>query len=242
MAEFNLYCDESGHLERDQVPVMVLGAVMCPTRSAGRIARDLRRIKRRHGMGHDEPASFEVKWSKVSRSGVEFYREYLDYFFDCSELSFRALVVRDKSQLRHSDFDQTHDDWYYKMYYQTLAPLISMGNTYELYLDIKDTLSQHKVEHLRQVLSYRLRDFDGHVLPRVQHVRSDEVEQVQLVDLLIGAVAYRNRGLRGNDGKRALVEHIQRRSGLTLEYTTGRFRPKVNLFFWDAQQGGDSRE
>lgn len=182
MAEFNLYCDESGHLERDQVPVMVLGAVMCPTRSAGRIARDLRRIKRRHGLGHDKPASFEVKWSKVSRSGVEFYRDYLDYFFDCNELSFRALVVRGKSQLRHSDFDQTHDDWYYKMYYQKLEPLIGMGNTYELYLDIKDTLSQHKVEHLRQVLSYNLHDFDGHVLPRVQHVRSDEVEQVQLVD------------------------------------------------------------
>ena len=237
MAEINLYCDESGHLERDQVPVMVLGAISCPTRTAPRIARDLRRIKRKHGMGHEDPASFEVKWSKVSRSGVPFYREYLDYFFDCEDLSFRALVVRDKSQLRHSAFDQTHDDWYYKMYYQTLEPLVEVGNTYELYLDIKDTLSQRKVEHLQKVLSNRLRDFNGIVLPRVQHVRSDEVEQVQLVDLLIGAIAYHNRGLKSNEGKRALVRQIQQRSGLTLGATTGRFRPKVNLFFWEAQQG-----
>lgn len=186
-------------------------------------------------MGHGHPARFETKWSKVSASGVAFYREYLDYFFDAEELSFRALVVRDKSRLRHPDFDQTHDDWYYKMYYQTLEPLIDPQNTYNLYLDIKDTLSQHKVEHLRKILSTRLRDFDGRVLPRVQHVRSDEVEQVQLVDLLIGAVSYHNRGLRGNAGKRMLVEHVQRRSSLTLGYTTGRFRPKVNLFIWDAQ-------
>lgn len=188
-------------------------------------------------MGHGDPASFEAKWSKVSASGADFYREYLDYFFDADELSFRALVVRDKSRLRHPDFDQTHDDWYYKMYYQTLEPLISVENTYNLYLDIKDTLSQHKVEHLREVLSYRLRDFGGRVLPRVQHVRSHEVEQVQLVDLLIGAVSYQNRGLRENRGKRMLVEHIQRRSNLTLGHTTGRFRPKVNLFFWDPQGG-----
>jgi hypothetical protein len=237
MAEINLYCDESGHLERDQVPVMVLGAISCPAGNASRVARELRRIKQRHGMGHGDPASFEAKWSKVSASGADFYREYLDYFFDTDELSFRALVVRDKSRLRHPDFGQTHDDWYYKMYYQTLEPLISLENTYNLYLDIKDTLSQHKVEHLREVLSYRLRDFGGRVMPRVQHVRSHEVEQVQLVDLLIGAVSYHNRGLRENDGKRMLVEHIQRRSNLTLGYTTGRFRPKVNLFFWDPKGG-----
>lgn len=240
MAETNLYCDESGHLERDQVPVMVLGAISCPAGSASRVARELRRIKQRHGMGHESPADFEAKWSKVSASGVEFYREYLDYFFDSQDLSFRALIVRDKAQLRHPDFEQTHDDWYYRMYYQTLEPLISVQNSYNLYLDIKDTLSQHKVEHLREVLRTRLRDFDGRVLPRIQHVRSDEVEQVQLVDLLIGAISYQNRGLRGNKGKSALVEHIRRRSGLTLQYTTARDRPKVNLFFWDPREA--SRE
>ena len=237
MAEINLYCDESGHLERDQVPVMVLGAISCPRSSAARVARDLRRIKQKHGMGRGHPADFEVKWSKVSASGLVFYREYLDYFFDAADLSFRALVVRDKSRLRHPDFEQTHDDWYYKMYYQTLEPLISPENTYNLYLDIKDTLSQRKVEHLREVLSNRLRDFDRRVVARVQHVRSDEVEQVQLVDLLMGVLSYRARGLWSNEGKRRLVEHVQRRSGLTLAYTTGRARPKVNLFFWDPQGG-----
>jgi hypothetical protein len=68
MTEINLYCDESGQMERDQVPVMVLGAISCPADRAARVARDLRRIKQKHGMGHGHPERFEVKWSKVSAS------------------------------------------------------------------------------------------------------------------------------------------------------------------------------
>lgn len=35
---FNLYCDESCHLENDHQKVMVLGAVWCPLEKAGEIA------------------------------------------------------------------------------------------------------------------------------------------------------------------------------------------------------------
>ncbi len=234
---YNLYCDESCHLENDRSPVMVLGVVSCPVNRAGRIARDLREVKTRHGMGHGKPWNFETKWSKVSASGLAFYRDYLDYFFDSPDLSFRSLIVSNKRKLRHEDFQQSHDEWYYKMFYQALKPLISAENTYSIYLDRKDTLSQYKVEHLRTVLSNQLHDFRQEIITRVQQVRSDEVEQVQLVDLLIGAVGYHNRRLRGNAGKEALVRHVQHRSGLTLGSTTAKNREKVNLFVWDAQEG-----
>jgi Protein of unknown function (DUF3800) len=236
MTAINLYCDESGHLENDQVAVMVLGVVTCPRADVSRVARDLRAIKQQHGMGHGEPSRFEAKWSKLSPAGMDFYRQYLDYFFDSPALSFRALVVRDKRKLRHVDFEQTHDDWYYKMFYQALEPLLTVENSYEIYLDIKDTLSQKKVVQLRKVLSYRLRNFNQEVITRIQHVRSDEVEQIQLADLLIGAISYQNRALKGNAGKEAIVAHIKKRTGLTLYHSTGRFRPKFNLFFWDPQE------
>jgi hypothetical protein len=190
-------------------------------------------------MGHGDPSRFETKWSKVSPAGLEFYREYLDYFFTCEDLGFRALVIPDKGKLRHGEFAQTHDDWYYKMFYQALEPLVDPRNSYRVYLDIKDTLSQRKVQHLRRVLSNKLRDFDQTVISRVQHVRSDEVEHVQLVDLLIGAVSYHNRGLRGNAAKEALVARVRERTGLTLRYSTSRVRPKFNLFIWDAREAAD---
>ncbi|MGH7563739.1 MAG: DUF3800 domain-containing protein [Gemmatimonadota bacterium] len=229
---FNIYCDESGHLERSQSPVMVLGALLCPRETVRHVAERLRRVKDAHGIGHGNPQAFEVKWSKVSSARVDFYRDYMDVLFE-EELHFRALVVSDKSRLRHEDFDQTHDDWYYKMYYQTLEPLLDPECSYAIYLDIKDTLSQGKVRVLGDVLRSRLRDYDQTIVTKIQHVRSDEVEQVQLVDLLIGATSYVNRGLRTNEGKTALVEHLRERSGLTLQRTTSRARKKVNLFFWN---------
>ena len=235
MTLINLYCDESGHLENDGINVMVLGVLSCPGSRVSATARALRRIKDAHGMGHGAPSLFEVKWSKVSSGAVGFYREYLDYFFDSEELEFRALVVRNKAKLQHDRFQQSHDDWYYKMFYQALEPLIAPENTYNVYLDIKDTLSQRKVQHIRKVLSFGMYDFTQSVVRRVQHVRSDEVEHIQLVDLLIGAVSYRNRHLHGNRGKEQLVAHVRERSGLTLLNTTSRGRRKVNLFVWEPQ-------
>jgi len=54
---FNIYCDESCHLENDRQKVMVLGAVWCPLDKTREIAIRLREIKKKHGM----PAPFEAK-------------------------------------------------------------------------------------------------------------------------------------------------------------------------------------
>ncbi|MFL5384203.1 MAG: DUF3800 domain-containing protein [Longimicrobiaceae bacterium] len=236
----NLYCDESCHLENDRIPVMVLGALACPTPASRWVADRLREIKRRHGMGHGRPWEFEVKWSKVSRGALPFYREYLDLFFDVPELSFRGLVIPNKEKLRHGDFGQSHDEWYYKMFYQTLEPIVRREEQYRIFLDIKDTLSQRRVLKLRKVLNNKMRDFDQQIIAHIQHVRSDEVEQIQLADLLIGALGYAARGLRGNEGKNRLVDHLRARSGLSWRYSTSRVRPKVNLFFWDAREIPDA--
>lgn len=232
---YNIYCDESGHLERGQSPVMVLGALTCPRRLSRSVADRLRAVKTAYGMGHGAPQEFEVKWSKVSSGQVDFYRDYLDVLFEEEQLHFRGLVVRNKGKLRHDDYEQTHDEWYYKMYYQTLEPLLEPECSYAIYLDIKDTLSQGKVRALSDVLRARLHDYDQTIVTKIQHVRSDEVEQVQLVDLLIGAIGYANRGLTTNKGKLDLIEHLRERSGLTLQWTTARTREKVNLFFWEPE-------
>jgi len=47
---FNVYCDESCHLEHDRQPVMVLGAVWCPLEKTREISVPIRGIKTRHGL------------------------------------------------------------------------------------------------------------------------------------------------------------------------------------------------
>ena len=80
---FNIYCDESCHLQHDGQKAMVLGAIWCPLDKAREIAVRLREIKHKHGLAPE----FEVKWTKVSESKVGFYLDLLDYFLAMSPLN-----------------------------------------------------------------------------------------------------------------------------------------------------------
>lgn len=227
ISSFNLYCDESCHLPNDHQQLMVLGVISCPTHKAREVAVRLREIKQAHGMS----AQFEVKWNKVSVSKGSFYQAWVDYFFDDDDLSFRAIVA-DKGGLQHHAFDQDHDTWYYKMMFLLLNHIISPSASFRIYLDKKDTRSANKVLKLHEVLCNNVYDFDREVVSRVQVVQSHEVEQLQLTDLLLGAVGYENRRLSGNGGKEALISRIKERSGYGLRRSTLLRESKFNLFHW----------
>ncbi len=229
----NVYCDESCHLENDRQPVMVLGAVWCLQEKAREIAVRLRETK----VAHKLPAHFEVKWTKVSPAKLGFYLDVLDYFFDDDDLHFRTWVAH-KAGLRHADFAQTHDDWYYKMMFGLLEPLLTPEARFRLYLDRKDTRSAQKVARLHDVLCNNLYDFNRAIVERVQVVESHAVEQLQLADLLLGAVGYANRGLGSSTAKNALVARIKERTGYSLSRPTLLREPKFNLFIWHGRQGG----
>ena len=64
--EFHVYCDESCHIQHDHQRILALGAVWCPAARSYEIARCIRDIKVRHGL----PASFEIKWTKVSPAAL----------------------------------------------------------------------------------------------------------------------------------------------------------------------------
>jgi hypothetical protein len=147
------------------------------------------------------------------------------------------LLVPDKSRLHHNAFPgQDHDGWYYKMYFDMLKVIFRPAARYRIYLDIKDTCGAQKAAKLREVLCNNMYDFSREVIERLQLVHSHEIEQLQLADLLIGAVAYLNRGLQGNAGKMALIERIQQRSGYSLTKSTLLREEKLNLFRWHAAE------
>jgi len=227
---FNIYCDESCHLEHDQQNVMVLGAVWCPLEKVDEINVRIREIKAKHGLATD----FEIKWVKVSPGQLPFYREVLDYFFDDDALHFRALIVPDKSVLRHEDYAQTHDEWYYKMYFDMLKGILHPQARYHIYLDYKDTRGASKVARLHSILCNNMYDFSRRIISRVQLVRSHEVEILQLADLLIGVISYANRDLDSSEAKLHLPHRMRERSQYALTRTTLLQEEKVNLFRWRA--------
>jgi hypothetical protein len=224
---YNIYCDESCHLENDGQKIMVLGAVWCPLEKSQEIMHCLREIKQRHGL----KPKFEIKWTKVSMGKIDLYLDFVNYFFANQDLHFRALIA-EKINLRHDDFGQSHDDWYYKMYFDMLKVLFSPDSKYRLYLDIKGSRGGVKIAKLHEVLCNNLYDFSRSIIERVQIIRSHETEILQLTDLLIGAISYVNRNLSNNIGKVALVNKIKELSHYSLVRTTLYRENKVNIFRW----------
>ncbi|MBU0537574.1 MAG: DUF3800 domain-containing protein [Bacteroidetes bacterium] len=232
MKEVNVYCDESNHLEVSNQSMMILAAISCPKEEAANVNKRIREIKARHNLS----ATFEIKWTKISPAKVQFYMDVIDYFFDNDDLSFRALVM-DKSKLDHKRFDQTHDNWYYKMYFLLLSRILEPQDKYFIYLDIKDTNGSAKIEKLQEVLCNSMYDFEREIIKNVQQVRSHEVEILQITDLLAGAFQAVNRTDIKNAGKLQIIERIQERSGYDLLKTTLLREAKTNILYW--RGGGD---
>ena len=229
---YNIYCDESCHLEADRIPVMVIGATWCPKDRVREISEKIRALKEAFGLAR----SFEIKWTKVSNAKYLFYRSVVDYFFDEPDLHFRGVVIPDKRKLDHAAFKQDHDSWYYKMFFILLKQILSPEANYNIYLDIKDTRSQKKVEILHDILSSNIYDFDKSIINKVQHTRSHEVETLQLTDLLIGMLGYLHRGLKTNQAKVNLIERVRQKTNFSLLHTTLPREEKFNLLIWSARE------
>lgn len=214
---FNIYCDESCHIEHDHKQFMFLGSISSAYNQVRLHTEHIRDLKKKHNF------YAEIKWSTVSNSKIRFYHDLLDYFFS-SDLKFRAIGI-DKTKIRCDDFSSTFDDFYYKMYYQLLNYQIDTLNYYNVYLDIKDTLSAYKVNRLKTILNIKFGVFRN-----VQNIRSEESLLMQLSDFLMGAVSYNlNDENKLNQAKVQLIEKIKHHAKTDLNQTN--YSQKVNLFF-----------
>ena len=227
MKEYNIYCDESCHLEHDGQPIMVIGGIWCPKEEVKKLSNQIREIKNKH------KASGELKWTKVSKSRQEYFLEIVNYFFETPSLNLRCLVVDDKSKLNHDYFNQgSHDSFYYKMYFYMLRNILKPGRRYNIYLDIKDTRSAHKLAKMKDVLCNDVYDFTQQMIGNIQNIHSHESEILQLADLFIGATSYYNRELSSNVAKNEVVKRIMTHVGQNLNRSSSPWVDKFNLFIF----------
>lgn len=232
---YNIYCDESCHLEngRDRDYAMAIGGIWCPDDKKKAVFDKLREIKAKYGVATDT----EIKWNKVSPAKLDYYLDLVNYFFDNNDLHFRVIVIPDKRKLKHEVFGQTHDDFYYKAYFNMLKTIFDPGCRYNIYLDIKDTRGQKKIERLHEFLCNSHYDFNRQLICKIQQVRSHEVELMGVADLLIGALTYVHRGMNTSAAKLAIIERIKLLSGYTLMSSTLYRENKFNIFIWRASDG-----
>lgn len=231
---YNIYCDESCHLEHDGINVMALGGVWCLQEKIHSINTRIKEIKNKYNIG----ANHEVKWTKISPAKYDMYEDIVNYFFDDDDLCYRGLIVPDKTKLDHSKYHQTHDLWYYKMYFTMLKQIFTSKDEYNIYIDVKDTNSSSRVKKLHEVCCNNMYDFSASIIKKIQVIRSEEVQIMQLVDILTGALTFANRDFpdseHRSEAKSAIVALIKKRSHCALSYTTLPREKKFNLLVWKA--------
>lgn len=233
--EYNIYCDESNHLLNDESNVMVLGSVWLEKQKSKEVNERIREIKLKHNLN----SLVELKWTKISHIKYDIYEDLVNYFFDDDDLHFRCVLVPNKSIINHENFNQTHDDWYYKMFFNLLKVIFTPYNQFNIYLDYKDTNMTKKSKHLLSVienagLKY---NYSKSIIKKIQPIRSNEVEIMQIVDILTGAVGYNSRQFNDahiyNQGKLKIIDLIKTKSKNDLKTNTLYRESKFNMLIWE---------
>lgn len=226
----NIYCDESCHLRvtennKDEQQIMAIGGITCRSSDLKKINLKIRELRIKHNMFKSE-----VKWTKVSKGKLEFYKELINLFFTSKELEFR-IILKDKREIYYDIYD--HDEIYYIMYYYLLREMISINDKNSIYIDKKDTNGGKRIDKLKECLCNQKLDFDQKLIDKIQIVNSRDCELLQMADILIGAITYVNRKKDSSEAKIEIVNYIKNKSGLTLTRTVPSSNRKFNIFVWD---------
>lgn len=224
MAIYKIFCDESCHLEHDGAGIMVLGAIHCSAEKAVEANKHIKWLRHQHNY---KP---ELKWSKMNKHQWPLYRDLIDMLTSDSGINFKTTVVLNKNILDHHQYNAgSHSDFYYKMFYYTLRDFLKEGNEYRVYLDYMDTMGAEKTKKLCDILQSCTR---WQLSVTATIVQSYEVQLIQLSDLLIGAVAYRNRSDIDHSSpiKMQFVEYLESKLGYSLDYATPPWEEQFNIF------------
>lgn len=225
-----IFVDESCHLENDQKKVMCVGQIKVANQYYENYKAELSQIM----LDYFHP--FELKWTKVSSNKLELYKKIIDFFFDKPKLDFRAVLIKYKDKLDHTQFNQgNHDNFYYKMiYYLLYNPYVNdySNSKIAVFLDIKDTRGRDKIKKLSEVFENKFQQNSPFV--HLQHIRSHESLFIQLADFFIGAIAYKAQGLHNeedaSEAKKEIIDYIERKSGYDITEGTEPWETKFNIF------------
>lgn len=233
--EYKIFCDESNHLSYKDNPtlsskIMVLGAINVETSQVEHINRHIKYLKYKHNY------TKELKWTKLTNSQKDFYDELLEFFFSNIYLKFKAILIPDKKNLQHDKYNQGNPDiFYYKMYYYIFRDLLekeinqNIKTQVKIYLDYKDSRCGDRMKELKEVLHNKFKDSIDVQCFTAQSYQSNII---QLVDLFIGAIAYKARDdiEHKSEIKNYIVKNLEEKANCKLEQGNPPGENKFNIF------------
>lgn len=217
-----IYCDESCHDLTAHHKFMSIGGLKVPLTDKAELSHELRALMRSCNL------NAELKWSKVSNKRLDDYKKIVDFFFEHTEISFRAIVVEQakvKMQLHGKDEELA----FYKFYYEMLEKWLTLGCEYLILLDYKSNRGADRYTTLKTYLERYLR---GKAWIRdLTTIRSKETPLAQLCDVLTGSIAAAYNEIGEGTAKEALANYIASRAGFeSLRTSTPLTATKLNIF------------
>lgn len=226
MDKYCIFGDESCHLRNDGIDFMAFGAIWCKEQEVQKSIDKIKEIKQKYCSKYQE-----LKWSKISPSNVNLYKEVLDYFYIEDDLNFRCYIIKNKSNFKFED-KYDFDKFYYKSYFQMLNNILTRNDKFKIYLDMKDSRSIRRINKLKEVLQRANSNFNEKIiLSKIQTIRSYESQLMQLADILIGSIIYKNRGLNTSPAKLEIIKFIEDKFKINLSYSTLMRERKINIFY-----------
>jgi len=218
--KYKIFCDESNHLLNTKSNLMVNGAILVQEDNAEQINRDIKSIKYKHNYFN------ELKWTKLLNSKKEFYKELIDYFFE-NEMKFKATFIPNKKEHNHTLHKNSHNDFYYVVYFYTMRNFMNPLDEYKIYLDYKDINGGKRIKNLKETLGRQAKACDIYI------IQSQESQVLQLCDVFIGAIGYKNRTdmEKKSEIKLFIIDYLEEKLGYPI-VATAPWADKFNIFRW----------
>ncbi len=224
MESINIYCDESS-VENRNKKYFVLGAISWDRNATGEIRENLKTIFQKYDF-HSE-----LKWHNISSGYENLYKEIVDYIFDNTNISFRAIVVNKEKMDLATYHDNDQELAMYKFYYLMLRFFMKPFYKYYIFLDKRNKKDRKRTQVLTHFLKANILNYD--VQSEIKHLQeydSKELLFIQLADFFAGAISFAYESTQKSNFKKIIKEYIESKKGSTLNNGSLRTEKKFNIF------------
>jgi hypothetical protein len=211
---YDLYCDESGTDKND----FHFGAIHCSRARATRLDKAMQNFRVQNNLIH------ELKWTKVSKTFLAAYIEFVDIFLDDQYTTFVLSSISKGAHWRR--LASSNDSRFLHAYFHFLEHAMWASARYAVFLDATSS-KRYKFTAFHYALN--LLDIRYHRQKKVHTfhvVHSHENNMIQLVDVLLGALTSKAEAAP----KVALATYVQQKIRAKTKFG----RPKLVAYDWVA--------
>ncbi len=160
----------------------------------------------------------EFKFSEIRKENLNIYKNLIDIFFECKNISF-SCVLYDKKKLDlakyfKGDYERAYGVFVARLVSNALETQSSKGSNYIVIL--ADDVSTSKDDHFERVVKEKVKmRLRRNAVFGVARLESHAITEIQMTDVLLGIIAYSFKvkfGLvKAKGAKLEMVKYLQKK-------------------------------